>query len=393
MALNGRGRGGAIRRPPLDPSIQPSRTDDEPNVATAYLAGNVSAAYRLPHILTTILGNPISFMIATRLKNLDVVDRWRPLPAVVSQAVFAVTCCALTIALRTAIDWVAPGAGPFALIFPAIMLATIFGRALCGLLTLTVLLLHVWYAVLVPRYSFVFPGADDEARTIVNALAGLCIVVFAEIVRVAFRKAAQERDERVRELDLLLKEIDHRVKNNFAMVAGLLAHQRRHLPEGPGRDALLLAEARVAGIARANSHLYAGGMSDSVDMHDYTHSLCAALQEMLSPSQSVRLHCHADQVAMPRDRAVAIGLIINELVTNSLKHAFRSGTPGVISVTLERRGTGYLLTVQDDGEGMPLDKRDGAQGQTLIKTLCEQARGTFTIMTSGNGTTCQVSLT
>ncbi|HWU96278.1 MAG TPA: sensor histidine kinase, partial [Sphingomonas sp.] len=154
--------------------------------------------------------------------------------------------------------------------------------------------------------------------------------------------------------------------------------------------------ARVDSIARAHRHLYRGASAPgTVDMATYIHELCTALEEALFLRGATTLTCEADHAALPRDRAVSIGLILNELVTNAAKHAFGERKGGAISVRFSERAGGWRLIVADNGSGMPAGTqkgRAGGLGQRLIEGFVRQARGTIRTESGVAGTQITVDL-
>ena len=188
------------------------------------------------------------------------------------------------------------------------------------------------------------------------------------------------------------------MKNNFAIVAGLLDLQKRRAADPATAEALAIAQMRVDSIARAHRHLYRGtGQPGTVEMRDYLGDLCTALSEALFLRGGITLSCHADQAAVPRDRAVSIGLVVNELVTNAAKHAFPGRDLGSITVTFRNRtGGGWSLAVTDDGVGLPERKptagTDDGLGSRLIEAFARQAGGTVTTDTDRTGTRVTLDL-
>jgi two-component sensor histidine kinase len=328
-----------------------------------------------------------------RIAELDLPERLAPyMPAWVVQLLFALFCTGVATALRAVIDAVSPGAGPFAIGFPATLLATLFARWQAGALTAALTILYSWYFVLPPDNSFALnPG--DGGRVAVAALAYGAIVAIADGFRVAVRQAQAERNRQLAERDLMLEEFDHRVKNNFALVASLLDMQRRRAKDEGTAQALGSALARIESIARAHRHLYRGAPTPgTIDMAAYLGELCSALSEALFLRAALTLDCDSDSVQMPRDRAVSIGLILNELVTNAAKHAFEGRAAGTIQVRFRATESGWRLTVADNGHGIPADKpvREGALGQRLVEAFAKQAGGTIATESGPGGTTITV---
>ncbi|NYT41177.1 sensor histidine kinase [Sphingomonas sp. R-74633] len=334
-----------------------------------------------------------------RIGETDLADRLAPngRGALAVQLGFGLFVTGIALGLRAVIDSISPAAGPFSLGFPAILLATLFGRWRAGLLAGILLLLHSWYFVLPVQHSFLLKSTDDAGRLILAAINYTAVLVIAELFRRAVRRAAAERDRELAERDLFLEEFDHRVKNNFTLVAALLDMQRRRAREGETTEALSTALNRVESIARAHRHLYRGDAVSpgEVDMATYLEELCAALAEALFLRGAITLDCTCDHAAIPRDRAVSIGLIVNELVTNAAKHAFAGREGGRIEVRFASATPGWTLIVRDDGVGVPEVKprgKEGGLGQRLIEGFVRQARGTASTETGLDGTCVTVAL-
>lgn len=333
-----------------------------------------------------------------RIGELDLPDRLAPYaPAWVTQLVVGLLCTAFAIALRAVIDSFAPGAGAYALGFPLLVIATLFARWQAGVTTATLNILFAWYFVVPIQNSFVFADPADYTRFIVSIFTSIALLGVAELFRMAVRRAADERDRQIADRDLLLEEFDHRVKNNFALVASLLDMQRRRAGDQATADALAVALNRVESIARAHRHLYRGtATAATVDMATYLGELCAALSEALFLRGAITLACESEHAALPRDRAVSLGLVLNELVTNAAKHAFEGRAAGSIHVSFRASPGGWTLTVTDDGIGLPARKptkgREGGLGQRLVEAFAKQAGGTITTDSGPEGTKVTVEL-
>jgi len=334
-----------------------------------------------------------------RIGELDLPDRLAPYaPAWVTQLVVGLLCTATAIALRAVIDSFAPGAGAYALGFPLLLIATLFARWQAGLITATLHILFAWYFVVPYQNSFAFADPADATRLIVSIATSAALLSISELFRMAVRRAATERDRQIAERDLMLEEFDHRVKNNFALVASLLDMQRRRAGDQATGEALATALTRVESIARAHRHLYRGGAATAanVDMATYLGELCSALAEALFLRGAITLACDSEHAALPRDRAVSLGLVLNELVTNAAKHAFEGRATGTIHVAFRARPGGWALIVADDGNGMPARKapkgREGGLGQRLVEAFAKQAGGTIATESGPQGTTVTVEL-
>ncbi|GAA0669883.1 hypothetical protein GCM10009102_20520 [Sphingomonas insulae] len=294
------------------------------------------------------------------------------------------------------LDGVAAGGGaPFALCFPAMMLATLFARWQAGAVTAALGITYAYYYSVPPSGTFHATSPASPLTLAFIVVAAIITVAIAEVFRLSVQCATAERDRQIADRDLLLQEIDHRMKNNFAIVASILDIQRRRVG-GEAAEALGTALYRVESIARAHRHLYRGtGQSDAVLMRAYLGDLCAALADALLLRGGVTLTCLVDEAEVPRDRAVSIGLIVNELVTNAAKHAFTGQAGGTISVCFRRRPGGWTLIVSDDGVGMGEVQPAGPDhglGSRLIPAFARQANGSLTTESGPDGTIVTMDL-
>lgn len=332
-----------------------------------------------------------------RLGELDLPNRLAPaVPRGVTQFGVGVLCSTSAILVRSVLDVVAAGGGaPFALCYPAMMLATLFARWQAGAVTAAFGIAYAYCYSIPPSGTFRSTGIATPLTMAFIVVAAIITVALAEVFRRSVRRATAERDREIADRDLLLQEIDHRMKNNFAIVASILDIQRRRL-SGEAADALGTALYRVESIARAHRHLYRGtGQTDAVQMRAYLGDLCAALADALLLRGGVTLTCSVDEAEVSRDRAVSIGLIVNELVTNAAKHAFTARAGGTISVGFRRRPSGWTLIVSDDGVGMqgaaPAGPGHGL-GSRLIPAFARQANGTLATKSGPDGTTVTMEL-
>lgn len=326
---------------------------------------------------------------AARLGELDIRERFAPrAPAWLVQLLFGIFCVACEIAVRLLINQFFPGAAPFALVYPATLAATLFAGWQCGLLVLVVSEILAWYFVIPYVRSFALQNPEDSPRLVVIFLAGLIVIFLANAFRNAARNAAQMRTAQVEERDLLLREIEHRIKNNFATVASLIEMQRRSVESDDAKKALAAVASRIESIARAHGHLYRGADGiGSVEMRAYVRELGDTLAQALTLQGPITLSSEADDLTVDRDRAVTIGLLINELVTNAAKHAFAGRDRGAVAIEFRRQDNGWRLVVADDGVGFdPAAVSKTGLGQRLVEAFARQANGTLTTETNNTGT-------
>jgi two-component sensor histidine kinase len=334
----------------------------------------------------------------TGIGNFDLCERLSPaIPIRVTQIIVGLVCVGAAWFVRQLFDIIAGGAAPFALIYPAIMLATLFARAFAGSIVATIMILYIWYHLFPIEDSFRFANAAGAFSVAVVTITAVMTIVIAELFRRAAHSATQERDRQIQDRDLFLAEFDHRMKNNFAIVAGLLDMQKRRASDPATAEALEAAQQRVDSIARAHLHLYRGSdQPGTVEISDYLGDLCAALSESLFLKGGITLTCDSDEAAVPRDRAVSIGLVVNELVTNAAKHAFPGRDLGRITVSFRTKENGWVLQVEDDGVGMPATIAapgpDHGLGTRLIEAFARQASGTITTASDQGGTSVTMAL-
>ena len=195
--------------------------------------------------------------------------------------------------------------------------------------------------------------------------------------------------------EVLLKETHHRVKNNLQVVMSLLRLQARQLSDPRAIAALRDSRQRVEVMALVHELLYRTGDMASIDATTYSRQLSSQMLRLYdaAPDQ-VTLELAAEGVWLSLDQAVPCGLIIHELVSNSLKYAFPDGRPGTVGIALHATSPDMLtLTVWDTGVGMPTNVPASAQpsmGTSLVHDLVRQLRGTI-VITSDAGVTVTIT--
>jgi PAS domain S-box-containing protein len=199
----------------------------------------------------------------------------------------------------------------------------------------------------------------------------------------------------LREKEVLLKEIHHRVKNNLQVISSLLSLQARHVQDQQVIGVLQESRQRIRSMALVHEKLYQSQDLTRIDFAEYLRSLASYLLRSyeLTP-RLVSLEVAADDVFLGIDTAIPCGLLVSELISNALKHAFPDGRGGKVLVAIRSGEDGRLtLTVSDDGIGFPEDLDLGntrSLGLQLVNTLVSQINGTIDLDRDG-GTTFRVT--
>jgi two-component sensor histidine kinase len=178
--------------------------------------------------------------------------------------------------------------------------------------------------------------------------------------------------------DVLFREIHHRVKNNLQSVGSLL--QMQPIP----KEIKANMGQRIAAMSAVHEHIYRTGNFSTVLANEYLATLIENIRAGAGPN--VRVVEQLETIAVDKDAATPLGLILNEVVSNAFKHAFPGGREGTITVRMEREGPDRArLTVEDNGDGFDPAAPVKGIGQRLIKALTLQIGGTSEMTTGPNG--------
>lgn len=204
------------------------------------------------------------------------------------------------------------------------------------------------------------------------------------------RASLDEKQELVSQKDFLIREVHHRVKNSFQIGISLLSAQASRVQEPSVRDALNSAVGRIERLADLHELLYQSEDMGSIDVHEYLENLARGLIESAGAADHVRLDFDSDELCWHSGKLLPLALIVNEAMTNALKHAFPEKRAGTIKLCLHQlEGANYRLCVSDDGIGMRSEHREGSLGMKLINMFARQIGGVAQIR--GNaGTTVEI---
>ncbi|MEX1063506.1 MAG: histidine kinase dimerization/phosphoacceptor domain -containing protein [Balneolaceae bacterium] len=213
-------------------------------------------------------------------------------------------------------------------------------------------------------------------------------VVFVASNITVQKEAEMKVSRSLREKEVLLAEIHHRVKNNLAVISGLLEMQVWNLPDddksiGPLKESQL----RIHSIALVHELLYQSDTLSEIKLDEYIEKLLRAIQKTHASSEkAISVTTNLAQVRLTIQKAIPASLLLNELVVNSYKHAFRNLSKGKIEIILKQENGRIELTVLDDGVGLPSDFdpfRQKTLGMTLVKTLVQQINARLHVGTGG----------
>ena len=180
------------------------------------------------------------------------------------------------------------------------------------------------------------------------------------------------------ENELLLKEIHHRVKNNLEVVSSLLALQSNQIDDANTKEAMLASQNRVHSIGIVHQKLYQGENLGAIEMKDYFINLSESILDSFGAQKRVQVECAMSTLNVDIDTAVPLGLIVNELLTNTIKYAFPEGRSGKVQIKLEQAANGNLqMLVSDNGVGKSDTIKGTGFGGQLIFLLTQQLGGTI----------------
>lgn len=211
------------------------------------------------------------------------------------------------------------------------------------------------------------------------------------------RNQEDEIRKSLNEKEILLAEIHHRVKNNLAVISAMLQLQAAQYDNAELTKRLFDSIGRIKAIANIHEHLYKSQSFSDLNFSDNIKELVSMIKETYMQQGSVEIHYRCDDVFLNVNQAIPCSLILNEVVTNSLKHAFNDKTGGKIFVDIKLQDDTVTLAIDDDGSGIPDDVPDNLEDQSLgmkiIAVLSQQLKADYSYKKkeSGTGTRFQIS--
>ncbi len=200
------------------------------------------------------------------------------------------------------------------------------------------------------------------------------------------------KDDLLREKAILLQEVQHRVANSLQIIASVILQSARKTQSEETRGHLTDAHSRVMSVASLQQQLATSRLGE-VALKPYFDQLCLSVgASMIRDHDQLSLHVDCDDSAVDADVSVSLGLIVTELVINSLKHAFPGGRHGQINVNYQAHGPNWTLAVSDDGVGMPKDAESQMPGlgTSIVEALANQLNARVQVVGGHPGTTVSI---
>lgn len=211
------------------------------------------------------------------------------------------------------------------------------------------------------------------------------------------RKEADEQVKKsLREKEILLSEIHHRVKNNLAVISGILHLQAYETDNEQVAKALSESQARIQSISLVHEMLYHSDTLSFIDYRSYVNDLVQAITSMhINESKNISVTSDVDNFSLDINKAIPCSLLLNEIIVNSFKHAFEGIDEGEIRISMKEKDQIINLVVEDNGLGLDDNgmKKSDNLGTTLIKTLASQLNGEYKVSAGKNGVGTKVEIT
>jgi two-component system, sensor histidine kinase PdtaS len=231
-------------------------------------------------------------------------------------------------------------------------------------------------------------GASQQPRL----MLAVSDVTEARLEKKLWDELLRQKNDLVRDKELLLQELQHRVANSLQIIASVLMMSARKVQSEETRGHLHEAHSRVMSIAALQDQLASSGIAD-VKLRAYFTKLCQTLgASMIHDHKQIQVEVDIDESAVHADVSVSLGLIVTELVINAVKHAFPEDRIGKILVDYRSRGPNWALSVSDNGVGIPPKSKDtkGGLGTSLIEALAKQLEARVGVANAHPGTAVSI---
>lgn len=236
--------------------------------------------------------------------------------------------------------------------------------------------------------AYVFAAHTDVSEKKARQLA---LEESQKILLADLNSRTRELEAALEQKTALLHEVDHRVKNNLQLISSLMLLQSRRIQDEDTRLALRGMLERVNAIATVHRRLFQNADVTRFDVAEFIRDLTGDLAGAAG-RDDLQLRLDLEHVAVPASQAAPLALVVNELISNALKHAFPSGRAGAITVSTRMLDSACVLTVADDGIGLPPGPPPRNFGMTIVQLLCQQLRANLEIANCEPGVRAVVTI-
>lgn len=211
------------------------------------------------------------------------------------------------------------------------------------------------------------------------------------------KKSDEQVKKSLKEKEVLLSEIHHRVKNNLAVISGILQLQAYETDNDEVTKALSESQARIQSISLVHEMLYHSDTLSFIDYRTYVNDLIQAITSMhINEGKNITVNSKVDEISLDVNQAIPCSLLLNEILVNSFKHAFKGKDEGLIMVEMRENNGLIELNIEDNGVGIQADNSTNSNrsslGKTLINTLVSQLKGKYKFKQNSEGTGTQINI-
>ena len=292
--------------------------------------------------------------------------------------------------VRMLLTPVAGDRAPYAFVFAGVVVACVLAGWRSGLIALVLGQILTWFLVVGPLKQTINPEFARVGGLVIATFSEAMILLVIALYQREVDRAWANQEDQMHLLSEALQEIDHRTRNNYQTVVALILLQAQKTRNADVRQALAEAADRVRAVSLASDQLALRSEDlGSVRLGDHLRELCNQLRRGLT-GDDVQLDCDVDDMVTHSDMAIHLSIIVNELVTNALKHAF-ADSRGEIRVRCKPAGNGLELEISDNGSGMKVSagKRSGL-GTRLVDRFVKQLGAEHEVSSSDQGTTHRI---
>lgn len=204
------------------------------------------------------------------------------------------------------------------------------------------------------------------------------------------QKSAAE--EHLRQKEILIGEIHHRVKNNLQLISSLLDLQSKTLSDQSAIEAINESRNRVHSMSLLHQMLYQQSEITGIDIQSYIQKIAIGLIQHAPPGKKINLDSEIEPLVFSIDTGIPLGLMVNEIITNSIKHAFNHQTEGTIFIRIKKKQNTIEMLIQDNGSGFFSEQQKEGFGTKLVKSLCRQLKAEWNIK-NNQGTMHEIIIT